>query len=435
MDRMGRGTGFALRTAVVTFALAAAALPSAAAQAQTTPPDGIGLLASIEHTGVVDLGLFGPPGSRVRFTERVGGSDRPLGDGVVGDDHFAPLLGAVTWRCDRRSRHFDAGVLRPDGPLATSAAEIRTPSCARRLSVAVPRHVSRRGLVTVRIVDRWRLGDRRVRLCASGAGARGPCRLVGLSRSANGVRRRIRVSRSGILKVTVRLDAHRTVQKVGAGSAPAQANASAPAVLATGDSTIEGIDSFLGDRLGSTARTRSASRPGTGLSKASFDGEAWPAAARSQVSRFKPRITVMLLGANDGFPMQTADGAQVTCCEDPWVAEYALRARSLMRTYTRSRGHVLWLLLPTPRDDAKASIVAQVNRAVTAASDGLKDVRVLDLGPRLSPGGRYAEQVRRDGRDVTVRADDGLHLTNAGAAIAADLAAAEIRRTGWLDAP
>lgn len=54
-----------------------------------------------------------------------------------------------------------------------------------------------------------------------------------------------------------------------------------------------------------------------------------------------------------------------------------------------------------------AAIVAAVNLAVRQAAAGRPDVLVLDLGALISPGGRYTETIRRGGRDVQVRAQDG----------------------------
>ncbi|MCW3016996.1 MAG: hypothetical protein JWO02_4088 [Solirubrobacterales bacterium] len=411
--------------------LLAGVTPLAAAQAALSPD--VGLVASLEHTGVVDLGFVGPPNAPVRFTETISGTPRPLAATVTGANGFAPLLRAATWRCDRLSRRFGASTTTVEGTVKDAVFEIRTPSCAGRLTVAVPRHVGRRAAATVRIVDRWRLGDRRVRVCVSGAGVRHRCALVRLNREDAGVTRRVVVRRSGVLRVAVSLDGHRTLQHVGVGTAAPVKSTTGAVLLATGDSTIEGIDSYVGERLGTAAQTTSASRPGTGLSKTS--DVSWPQAAGSQVARLHPQVTIISLGANDGFGMRTAAGATVTCCDEAWVAEYAERARMLMRTYTRGDGHLLWLELPVPRDAGKAAITAQVNRAVRQAAVDLADVQTLDLGASISPGGRYTETLSRDGQEVRVRADDGVHLSNAGASIAADAVIKALRATTWLDEP
>jgi hypothetical protein len=425
----GRRTPSRRRRRALLGVLLAGVTPLAAAQAAPSPH--VGLVASLEHTGIVDLGFFGPPEAPVSFTETVAGSPRPLGQTVTGADGFAPLLRAATWRCDRLSRQFGASTTAADGTVSDAVFEIRTPSCGGRLAVAVPRHVGRRATAAVRIVDRWRLGDRRVRLCVSGAGVRHRCQLVRLTSTGDGVVRRVRVRRSGSLRVAVSLDGHRTLQRVGTGTAAPARSTTGPVLLATGDSTIEGVDSYVGERLGTAARTTSASRPGTGLSKVS--DVSWPLAARRHVERLHPRVTIISIGANEGFPMQTAAGASVSCCDEAWVAEYAERARVLMRAYTRSGGHLLWLDLPVPRDERKAAIIEQVNVAVRRAAVGRADVRVLGLGALITPGGVYTETLRRNGKDVRVRADDGVHLSNAGASIAADAVVRALRASTWLD--
>jgi hypothetical protein len=92
-------------------------------------------------------------------------------------------------------------------------------------------------------------------------------------------------------------------------------------LLATGDSMIQIVDGYLKSRLGRATTVRSDARIGTGISKlAELD---WSRTARGQASDFKPDVTVMFLGANDGFPMMTPAAASVVCCGSGWVAEYA----------------------------------------------------------------------------------------------------------------
>jgi hypothetical protein len=46
---------------------------------------------------------------------------------------------------------------------------------------------------------------------------------------------------------------------------------------------------------------------------------------------------------------------------------------------------------------------------------------VLDLASVFTPGGRYRVSMPVDGRDTIVRKPDGVHLSDAGAELAADL--------------
>ena len=75
----------------------------------------------------------------------------------------------------------------------------------------------------------------------------------------------------------------------------------------------------------------------------------------------------MFIGANDGFPM-----GGIGCCGRPWIAEYARRARAMMRTYARGgRARVIWLLLPAARRESfRRSLFRAVNAGCGAPLAG-----------------------------------------------------------------
>ena len=92
-------------------------------------------------------------------------------------------------------------------------------------------------------------------------------------------------------------------------------------ILATGDSMIQIVDSYLRERVDSRrALVRSDARVSTGLSKPALLD--WRAHCARAGAGIRPDVTVMFIGANDGFRMAGAD-----CCGAPWIAEYARRAR------------------------------------------------------------------------------------------------------------
>jgi hypothetical protein len=132
----------------------------------------------------------------------------------------------------------------------------------------------------------------------------------------------------------------------------------------------------------------------------------------------------MFIGANDGFPMAGAE-----CCGEPWIAEYARRARRIMRSYARGgRGRVYWLLLPAPRRGFFREIFPAVNAAVRRAARGLEDdVRVIDLVSVFTPGGRYRASMKIRGKRVRVRQGDGIHLNTTGASLAASIVIRALR--------
>jgi hypothetical protein len=199
------------------------------------------------------------------------------------------------------------------------------------------------------------------------------------------------------------------------GAAPdAPAAPAAPRVLLTGDSMMENLGTPLaaGLRADGVRDVRVDPIAGSGLTI--FD---WVAQARRHMAvGDPPEVTVMLNGAGDTGPLPVGP-RMMRCCGPAWRAEYARRARSMMRTY----GRVYWLTLPMPRNRGHARVMAAVNRAVRDAAAAVgSSVTIVDLVPVLTPGRRFRRTL--DGR--VIRRADGIHLTRAGAG----LAAARVRR-------
>ncbi|HEY0343821.1 MAG TPA: hypothetical protein VGC59_04200 [Solirubrobacteraceae bacterium] len=214
----------------------------------------------------------------------------------------------------------------------------------------------------------------------------------------------------------------------GAPPRPAFARGAGLRLLATGDSMIQIVDDDLKSRLdGRAAAVRSDARIGTGISKLAQLN--WIRTARGQARGFKPDVTVMFLGANDGFPMRTPAGRRVECCGGGWVREYSRRAASMMGFYVRGgRSLVYWLTLPTPRRGDFARVYSAVNVAISRAAARVGDrARVIDLVPVFTPGGRFRDTITFRGRTVSARQEDGVHLSPAGASIAATLVIDRLR--------
>ncbi len=187
-------------------------------------------------------------------------------------------------------------------------------------------------------------------------------------------------------------------------------------VLVTGDSMSQPLDAELARAFAKADAAAKVIRDphiGTGISQTDLLN--WGSEAVAQVRADKPEAVVMFLGANEGFPLPVA-GRDVDCCSSAWAAAYANRARQMMATYRRAGvARVYWLTLPAPRDPRRQTVGRAVNAAIkVAAQPWPGQVRVVDLDPPLTPGGRYRDAV--GGR--LVREHDGVHLNPAGARIA-----------------
>jgi hypothetical protein len=205
-------------------------------------------------------------------------------------------------------------------------------------------------------------------------------------------------------------------------------------LLATGDSEIQELDDMLGAALGHTGvEVTGEAHISTGISKPRmFD---WVARARAQAQTIHPDITVVYIGANDGFGLPTASGGYANCCGPAWVRAFAGRAEAMMASYGRGGGgRVYWFTLPAPSNQTAAPIFRAINRAYAIAAHALPsgEVRLIDLSKVFTPGGHYRASMVYGGREQTVREPDGYHLSAAGNRIATSIVTADMRADGLL---
>ena len=193
-------------------------------------------------------------------------------------------------------------------------------------------------------------------------------------------------------------------------------------LLATGDSMIQVVDSFIRDRL-PRRRVISEAHISTGISHAF--GLNWVRHA-AQARRDHPDVTVVWIGPNEGFPI-----AGVNCCGPAWIRGYANRARAMMRSFRRGGASPrLWLTLPIPRSGALARVLRAVNRAIVRAA------RTAGRGPRdrhaqgVHPHNRFQQRACYRGRCFSARQPDGVHLSTTGARVAADIIARRLHADG-----
>jgi hypothetical protein len=240
--------------------------------------------------------------------------------------------------------------------------------------------------------------------------------------------RRFQATKRGRWRVELRVRRERIRTAIAVGGGATQRK-QPPIVLATGDSTMQGVDSFLADELADEAYVRSDVRPGSGITRGLY----WMWHAQSQTKRLRPRVTVMSIGAaSDGLPIPNAIGILRVCCGEEWIEEYANRARQIMRTFQRNgHGRVVWLTPPEPRWGPRAEITHATNVAVERAAEGLQGVKVIRIDLMFAPHG-YTDVVSYRGRPVRVRESDGVHLNVAGTAIAAKAVADAIREDHFL---
>ncbi|HEX8158073.1 MAG TPA: hypothetical protein VF526_11870 [Solirubrobacteraceae bacterium] len=383
------------------------------------------LAADATHTGVISLAFDRAQRRRVLYWECVG--DRLVRVGTRTSMTLGPtiLQDALQWSCDRLERRFVAAARMADGSISLGTYSVRTPSCAHRFKLDVPSQVAPGEVARIRIVDRWGIGGISPRLCVTPAKAKRHCVKVVLRRAVAVAVRRYRARSRGRWRVELRVKdstLRDSLQVGGHGGARTKAPMK---VLATGDSMMQGVDSFLADELGDAADVRSDVLPGSQISRRTF----WARHSASQTKRLKQDLTVISIGAaSDGLPLANRTGALQSCCEEPWLHQYTRRVRRMMRTYLQAgHGRVVWLTLPAPRSPTRKAIADAVNTSILRAADGLDGVSVVRMDLIFTPNG-YRESYRYRGRSIDVREPDGVHLNIPGTAIAAKAVKRAIRQ-------
>ncbi len=419
-------------TLVLVLAAVLAAVPAGRAGAQT-PPEAlpkISARASVVERGWIRLKVAGTPGAVVTVRETTGDLDELVATLRMP----APSTGRkrlATWRCDPLTREYTVTATLADGRATTTVTAVSTPACKRRFSLGRASGRAGRGL-DVAVRDRFGVGGERAEVCAAPAGRTLRCRVADFADGRATRVVRVPASRPGRYRIVLRTRFGQRVRSTGV----VRRVGGRFRLLAAGDSMIQIIDGFLAQRTRKQGvRVRSDDHVATGITKpAQFD---WLRRARETARTFKPDVTVMFLGANDGFPIPRRAGGRVECCGGEWTSLYADRVATMMRSYLRGgAGRVYWMLLPAARGDEFDRYFRATNRGIAkaAARFDRSQVRVIDLRGRFTPGGRYRQTIRHAGRSVSVRAPDGVHLNTKGASIAADIILRALRADGYLRA-
>ncbi|MEZ0111235.1 hypothetical protein ABH920_005250 [Catenulispora sp. EB89] len=197
-------------------------------------------------------------------------------------------------------------------------------------------------------------------------------------------------------------------------------------ILVTGDS----LSDFDGQQLARLvaadhlpAEVRVQARNGTGLTQPSvFD---WSDEAAQDAAAFDPDVVIMVLGANDGWPLHGADVGS-----NAWNAEYARRVEAVSRDFIAGdpQRRVYWVGPPVPRSAPWIHIFARINDAVRAAVPNVPGLRYVDVAGPTSDHGHYTDYLTdAAGHRVLARQHDGIHFSFPGSVFPARIILAALR--------
>ena len=200
--------------------------------------------------------------------------------------------------------------------------------------------------------------------------------------------------------------------------------AAVKSVLLVGDSLSIG--------LGKQLDVAFANRPGlafahlgkvsSGLANPAFFD--WNANLNTQVAAHRPDVVLIMLGANDDKPLPVGEGRSAAFGTRDWDAAYAERLgrlHSIARSGTPRASSVYFIGVPVMGDPAFNQEMVHVNGVLQKTAGRLEACSYIDVKKVLSDAsGGFAPVARTAGGEIVkLRADDGVHITAAGAKLLA----------------
>lgn len=189
-------------------------------------------------------------------------------------------------------------------------------------------------------------------------------------------------------------------------------------VALVGDSMMAvGLAPFLRRNMSreSGAHIVRAYRSGTGLGRP--DVFNWLAYYPQLIGAARPKLVICAIGANDAQNFQI-DRDVYYFGTPAWKEMYAERVRDFSKLLTRDGAHVLWVGMPVMRESGFSRRMALINILVKEVLAEFPQITWMDPNPYIAGSGGSFEQYRQDqsGNLVRLRADDGIHLSEEGAA-------------------
>jgi hypothetical protein len=198
-------------------------------------------------------------------------------------------------------------------------------------------------------------------------------------------------------------------------------------LLVTGDSMVERLGPILINSIDDGGRVKGDVEVNYGSGLVRLDFFDWLDHAH-KLAGTPTDVTVFMLGGNDGQSIATAGGHLQTGTA-AWRDEYARRAAEVMDALADDGRRLYWVGMPMPRSARMRPMFQSLNTAVREAAAGHPLVTFVDIWADFSPDGRYTDYLPDpSGRQVKVRARDGIHLSKEGAEMVADQVRALLRK-------
>ena len=210
---------------------------------------------------------------------------------------------------------------------------------------------------------------------------------------------------------------------------PRRARAGAGKVLILGGSTIHGA---LGKTIEETLQaagltTQREAKSSSGLARPDFHD--WPVKAKAYADRFSPDAVVVMFGGNDGqalFMGEDASPKWIKWEEQGWSAEYRKRVGAFADAVSGNGAQIVWLGMPDMRSSKLNERMGRMNGIYEAEMNARQNGHYVATQTLIPGVSGYSDFAKIDGKEVRVRADDGVHYSLHGAKIVAGAVAPQV---------
>jgi hypothetical protein len=186
-------------------------------------------------------------------------------------------------------------------------------------------------------------------------------------------------------------------------------------VLIVGDSLAIGLGTAMASTLSKTGvfKVNMDARISTGLSR--LDAFNWPAQIKFDMEKFRPDVVAIMLGANDPQSVVSANSSVHYGTKD-WVNAYRQRVAYVMDEVTVTGRPLVWVGIPICESASFTALMQRQNNIYSseaAKHPGVTFVSSWELFQN-SAGHYSAYLPDSSGKQVLMRAPDGIHMSFAG---------------------
>ena len=187
-------------------------------------------------------------------------------------------------------------------------------------------------------------------------------------------------------------------------------------LLSIGDSIGEDLGFGLDDvfSLDTAVKVVQVGVESTGLARPDYYN--WPATLATDLHRYRPKIVVVMMGANDAQALYD-NGNWISFDTPQWWQIYRSRVALVMDEAIAAGAHVMWVGLPPmgPGSSVPPAFPHELNKIFRAEAASHYGVRYFSAAAVLSnPKGGFTQYKSIRGSFEEIRSADGVHLLPAG---------------------